>query len=86
MRTGSQSDTESAHKAASSKVATVAVNKAISDDETPLVSLTESWSVSQARLEDAELQPGLVVVKPAPGVRYKVAGQPGDRRLGGGGT
>ena len=26
--------------------------------------------VSQARLEDTELQPGLVVVKPAPGVRY----------------
>ena len=86
VRTGSQSDTESAHKAASSKVATVAVNEAISDDETPLVSLTESRSVSQARLEDTELQPGLVVVKPAPGVRYKVAGRPGDRRLGGGGT
>ena len=38
VRTGSQSDTESAHKAASSKVATVAVNEAISDDETPLLS------------------------------------------------
>ena len=42
VRTGSQSDTESAHKAASSKVATVAVNEAISDDETQT-----RWRVNQ---------------------------------------
>ena len=48
------------------------------------MSLTGSRSVSQARLEDTELQPGLVLVKPQPpgsGTRWRVDQETGD--LGG---